>query len=503
MSSSKNSRQYVHLRSQSGPIEIRLLDKTLKNIATGYGELRRQVQPGIYLLQFSSGANKKEQFITVEPGQGYEDFKISIPIYSAAPLFGLVAQKEPQLHTLAATSKQPQKRLGKGGRLLLFIRNQSDRRELPIELSGLDLINGNDHKILCNLQEEAKHNIKVGCASLCVDVDPGGYLLRWHNKRHSRWSVVQDRNSIVDQPLWVQPGWITALFLNTNIQRNNKARMTGMSVHMRNLKLGFEDIGEEITARSNQAYQLALNSLVSGETLVPEDITQIILENPYSNPLLGILCAHSILQKNEPRWTVFDTVVRHLFKYIPAHPDIVALRLLGKYFRQDSSRTRSGTIAWPPMIYAGYRGLINREWDEGGLIKPSSIADYAAAQLLPQGPWTVWASIGKTKTIELVKSKKDLPKADRVQQIIDQLGKDVRNSIQLGLDENENRNLPESFKKNKDPAIDQVVDFLRHMRSGDKWPSAKNIANQIRQTGLPISTVLRSLKQIKKLNKNQ
>ena len=57
MSSSKGqARCKVHIKSQSGPLEIQLLDHQLRPVATGYGELLSRVPAGLYMLQYSAGS---------------------------------------------------------------------------------------------------------------------------------------------------------------------------------------------------------------------------------------------------------------------------------------------------------------------------------------------------------------------------------------------------------------------------------------------------------------
>ncbi len=499
MSSSKRSiRQQVHLRSESGPIEIKLLDKELQLVASGFGELKQSVDPGLYLLRFESGADEQERFITVAPGEDYEDLAVSLPIRSAAPLAGTGGFDEAQSRAVAACSLQPNSVIGEGGRLLVFVRNAGEHRSQPIDLSEMDIRNSGGER-LAEPGEIAVRSADEGWACCSIDVPEGGYVVRWHNKWHSRWDAAKIKSNVVDQSMWVQSGWTTALFLNTDSRRGFRPRMTGMSVHMRRMEHGFQHMSDGVASRINQVNQLAINSLIYGDSLVPTDLVELVLDREHGNPMLGILGAHALLQEYAPRWSYFDAIVRTLFKIVPTHPDVVALRVLGKEFRRDKSHTRSEMISWPPMIYAGYRGLIDRDFAEGGLIDPESHADKVAVRLLPQGPWTIWTHVEAAVADAGAAVESVLREKETVDRILKEVQKRLRSKSRAAVAEIGKPDSVSDTASKADPAVGQVADFLDTMQRGKQWPDAKTIASQISQVGLPVSTVVRALHTMKGL----
>lgn len=500
MSSSRRQfTQHVRLRSKSGPIEIKLLDNQLQLVASGFGELQRKVDPGLYLLRFESGTDEEERFITVSPGEDYEDLNISLPIRSAAPLVGTGGFDEAQSRAVERCSLQPDRDLGRGGRLLIFVRNSNKHRTSEINLSDLE-IRDSEGEFLVSPDEIAVRSPAEGWASCSVDVPEGGYVVRWRNKWHPRWDTANFKSDVVDQSMWVQSGWITALFLNTDSRKGLRPRMTGMSVHMRRLRTGFVHASDSVAKRVNQVNQLAINSLIYGDALVPTDIVELVEDQEHGNPMLGILGAHALLQEYSPRWSVFDGLVRALFKVVPTHPDVVALRVLGKEFRRDKSQTRSEMISWPPMIYAGYRSLIDRDFEEGGLIDPDSHADNVAVRLLPQGPWTIWTHIEEQASEDEALVESFLPEPVNVERILEEVEKGLRSRSRVAVAGFGEQEVVSEMQVRTDPAVGQVVSFLEKMQVGEQWADATTIANQISQVGLPVSTVVRALRQMKNID---
>jgi hypothetical protein len=146
-------------------------------------------------------------------------------------------------------------------------------------------------------------------------------------------------------------------------------------------------------ARVNQALDLALSGLRTGRQVVPDDLLELLLGSKFQNPMLGIVGAHAILQRQPRDWKTFDVVVRNLETLIPGHPDVAALRLNGALLRTGKVVTRA-RLGWPPMLRAGYTALIECDWTgSGDLIADGSVAERAAGMLLPESPWSCWIAL--------------------------------------------------------------------------------------------------------------
>ena len=391
MSSSRNEAEcVVHIKSQSGPLEIQLLDHQLRPVVSGYGELVAHVPAGLYMLQYSAGQVLKQEYIKVLPDRPYEklDFYLTFP--SAAPVSGSSSAHD--YHATMArklTLHEPRIRYGAGGCLMIFARSTDGDGRAPVKLDRLSLWDGQMRQ-LSHLGSDARALRHRGLGRVLPAVNPGGYTLRWHALRSSRWSRNSREPLAINQSLWVGKGWITIVFIGHSSHSEELDRQ-GASIHLARIGTGFKPYSEP---RMNQALELALSGLRTGASVVPGDLLELLLHAKFQNPMLGIIGAHALLQSRDTNWSLFQTVVDNLAKpeMISGHPDVIALRLMAKLKRKDESPTDAPPISWPPMLYTAYRGLIARDWQEPNRISEGSVAQLAASRLLSQSPWSCWVA---------------------------------------------------------------------------------------------------------------
>ena len=393
MSPSKSTKSSIHLRSISGPVEMRLLNHQYQTVALGYGEIQQEVPPGLYRLEVNAGATQTREHISIEPGERIENLNVSVPFPSAAPIPGTSTGNEQHGRQAAKLSRHPNKAYGKGGRLVLFFRNMDKEENWPIDVLPLSLRDDSFREV-GNLPEDVIRNEGEGWVALAANIKPGGYVLRNTRRMRKSWGSAGSEGESVDLSLWVSKGWITILFIPSWKGRTVPS-LRNSSVYMAELRQGFD---YDILARdlSSQqvglASELALIGLRQGRPMVSHTRLRSMLQSKFRNPMLGILGAHALLLESEPRWSLFDTVVRSLKKLIPDHPDVTALHILGKQRRDKGSRSLVDPVLWPPLLYTSYRALIARDADEPGLIEDSSPADKIASHLIPDTPWTFWKS---------------------------------------------------------------------------------------------------------------
>jgi hypothetical protein len=317
----------------------------------------------------------------------------------------------------------------------------------------------------------------------------------------------------VDQSLWVSDGWLTMVFIGYRSQSGQLERQSA-SIHMARLGLGFQP-GPDIwairnnhaskwelkEARINQALDLALGGLRTGSQVVPDDLLDLLLGGKFQNPMLGVVGAHALLQRRKRDWKLFDVVVQNLEKLIPGHPDVAALRLCGKLLRGKESRTKVEPLAWPPMVYAGYKGLIECDWKEqGNLVVDESMAERAAARLLPETPWTSWLALEPESETVHFKPKILLPLVESVaRQAADpqaKLGKALRKLIS-SFEKLATVKSPEPSGDLLDPAVQRVSHYLASLKQmGESAYLTTLSLDTFRQTGLPVAAVERAIQTL-------
>jgi len=484
----------VYVKSKFGrPLVIQLLDHGLRSVATGYGELQAKVPTGLYLLQYNAGSAQEQTYIRVTSDKPYHNFELELPIPSAAPIAGGSTTHEYHAYPASQLSLHPNQVYGLGGCLMIFASSVDGDGRAPVKLDSLSIWNS-DTLLISNLAETAERSDQEGWAGLCSLVAPGGYTLRWRAASSSRWSGSRSEPQDIDQSLWVARDWITIVFIAHDSSRQELNRQ-GASIYMAAIGEGFVPFTDPNQERVNQALELALSGLRAGNSVVPDDLLQLLLETKFNNPMLGIIGAHALLQRRKPDWKLFYRVVRTLERLIPGHPDVIALRLLGKLTRNDESKTRVPSLKWPPMVYAAYRGLIARDWHEWNRVVEGSVAERAAAQLLSQGPWSCWIALND----QITTGRRPSAVRPRNKSVMNHRV-DSQSELDVVLREIASRSSSTQTKSMQrqdelaDPAVKQVSRYLYGLGQFETDFDLSTLSfDQLRQVGLPVASVRRAI----------
>ena len=404
-----NFESAISVTSAFGPIRIELYDQHATRLARGFGQLQHIVPPGVYSLRYGSGVDFREELIRVVRGQTVErhiDHKIS----TAAPISTSVTSHEFHRGAAENLSRNPTP-VQPGGRagLMVFARVVDGDGRGPISMHGLRLLDSS-LKEICSLEAAQFQHPNDGWAGACLEVAPGGYALKWTDGSDlSSGGVLQS--------LWASKEWTTILFLGYGVPPNEVFAegdvpsgqvlfRQAASIHMAPFDAGFKAGPDALhiksqpldwesrEARVGQALDLALLGLRNGSTVVPDDLLDLLLQSKFGNPMLGIVGAYALLQRRSPDWPRVNLVLSNLDRLLgPGHPDVSALAAMGLNAGDPQPSVRPTPVAWPPMLSAGYRAILDRDWrDPQELIQPGSQAALAAPALQPEFPWTCWAT---------------------------------------------------------------------------------------------------------------
>jgi hypothetical protein len=288
---------------------------------------------------------------------------------------------------------------GTGGGLMIFVRTVDGDGVSKVPIEQLALHDAHMREV-GNIALEAERDQERGWACWSARVDPGGYALRWQKESARRGTRA------IDQSLWVSADWLTIMFIGYRSEFGILERESA-SIHMALLDVGFQP-GPELSrihenqaseedlkgARINQALDLALGGLRTGNQVVPDDLIDLLQDGKYQNPMLGIVCAHAILRRHPRDWNTFDLVLQNMETVIPGHPDVVALRVLRQMLLAEDDVKSTTPVSWPPMLSTGYRGLVDGDWlKPGKTFVDGSMAESVAVALLSESPWTYWLEL--------------------------------------------------------------------------------------------------------------
>jgi hypothetical protein len=146
--------------------------------------------------------------------------------------------------------------------------------------------------------------------------------------------------------------------------------------------------------RTTQATELALAGLRERRAVLPPDLLDLLLDEKFRDPMLGVLGAHSLLLAAEIDRPRLELLLGNLQAMLPLAPDVIALKALCEEagVRTDEAPGSHGQLCWPPMLLVGYTALIRLDARaEGSLIASGSSAQTAASRLAGEGIWTSWS----------------------------------------------------------------------------------------------------------------
>ncbi|MCB1032474.1 MAG: helix-turn-helix domain-containing protein, partial [Acidobacteria bacterium] len=364
-----------------------------------------------------------------------------------------------------------------------------------------------------------------GWAGLCADLDPGGYALECPLPPYPHSG--SRGQELIQQTLWVAPGWTTLVFLPC-LPGRRLPSLELASVHMAEIDAGFEPYEAE-ARQVNLAAELALNGMRTSQRLVPDDLLNLLLHAKFKNPMLGILGAHVLLQGPKTKWQLFDQVVENLKKMLGEAPDCTALEVLGQG-RRRSETVSFSAVSWPPMLAAGYRALIAHDSDSPGLIEDGSVADHAAAVLHTSWPWSRWTRLEPEVLQELddsggfemavgeepwnppwgealrtrTSTTRGAGVLGGVRSMDERAGESPTNEaarelLRQWLMERETEGKLIFPRKGEGPAVAQVTEYLQRMAEQSTYGDGRadlsrlTLSQLSRRVGLPVSTVRRAV----------
>ena len=374
-------------------IQVSLVDSTFNEVATGIGGLRAtELPPGIYQLRLSAGTVADSRLISLSAGQEYTEVaELAFP--TAAPLPGSstwdprheLAAEEASQHIVNSSQWGED---AEGG-LLVMARGTGESQAFanPPELELIRrtaLTPAGDVPTAFgerSIADKWIHGSGPDWVVRAAAVEPGGYGLR-----------VRQGDDYLEQAIWVAPGWQTLVFFPADGDRVQLRRaaisMTGISAPWK----------PAFALASAQASELALAGLREHRAILPSNLLQLLLEGKFTDPMLGVVGAHSLLLSPTMDFEQFDVVVHNLRRLLGRLPDVAALEVLGAEARMAAGEHRAELpeqqlprIDWPPMLLSGYAALVRHDaFVGGGSIVPSSPAEMIAGRLRGNSIWTAW-----------------------------------------------------------------------------------------------------------------
>lgn len=377
--------------------EIFLVDAGFRRLASAVGELRAEVEPGLYKLRFRSGDTMADQLVEVSPELPPGEDEILVrgePLRFASALPMPDTRTSHEYHQAAWSHAWDAPDLGFGtGSLLFVLARDADRR--PDERAhhrpwqGLSL-RDLDGRVLLDFAQAPRRDERFAYASANVELAPGTYVLR----------VETELDGVLEMPVVTCAGWQTQVALRSRtLSRPGPAfreetRERGRSVRRADLSgatvlMGRPGYRADPSGGQDRLTELARIGLVQGRsTLRPDDLRSLLWAK-YENPMFGLYGAHLLLQGGEPDIDLLHTVVGNLETLVGGHPDVAALRLA--LARHDGEALPDGLrFETPPMLVRGWRQVVEASQDWPELVPAGSFAARVATSLVSGPHWLIW-----------------------------------------------------------------------------------------------------------------
>jgi len=346
-------------------VAFTIVDGTFQAVARGVGTLDVTLLHGLYEIATRAGGSVETQLISLEPGEVWRREGITAGVYGAAPLPG--SRTANAMHAAAAesASRWVAAEPGPPSGLVVVVRR--------LEPGGSEL----HHEQLILLDRELRPvpewiwtaDQGAGIATASHRLEPGPYVLRLRQPK--------GHGPQLDQTVWLSEGWQTLVFCPNGPER---PAVEDSSVHMCRLTDAFPGANAGLAA----AVEIATSGLRQGLPLVNADLLELLREQDFANPMLGITGAHALLL--QPELGDYCAVVAELRTLLPEHPDVIALAT-----HPSCAPAGLPPVSWPPMLGASYdRLLLPADRLDPDVILDGSVAERVAGYVVQRGPWLCW-----------------------------------------------------------------------------------------------------------------
>lgn len=371
--SGSESKPKLRAFSDDDGVQITVLNQKLETVGSGVKALEVDLSPGLYEARFEAGSSVREHLVSLEPGSGLTIVhQEQMPFASAAPLAytrGRIAEQS----KAAARLSRESRRLGLGGQLFVFARDE-DLRARSNPARGLKLLTS-EGKEVGDIQADGRSgggSAQPPWAGCNYQLRAGPWKLRGRVEGFG-W---------VEQIVFVSPQWQTQVFLQRRSLHPGRGRwpdLADASVLMAETKNGFQPERAEM-----RATELARQALRDRRISVPRGDIEAMVFKKKKNPMLAIYGAHLMIQSEKPDRDLLDSAIERLRSLVGDHPDVMALALW------LDPNAEVGSFAMPPMLLSSWSIVVAATARRPELVPRGSLSALISQRVLGGGPWLRW-----------------------------------------------------------------------------------------------------------------
>jgi hypothetical protein len=381
----------VNLTCEFPGAELLLINGQLELVARDVGKLEKSITPGVYTARVRIGNAERDEPLVVRPDIPVTRTLSAPKVASAIPLEGSASSHE--YHQDAARSAAAPAALAldpaADAEIFLLLREWTAGGQGRHELGGLA-----EYLALCAADGSELHRYDTSpvtmpggdrAVAIALGVKAGFYRLR---------SIVGDL--ILELPIYALKNWQTQIYLlSVPCERDGKPTpdFARASILWSRPRSGFHP-----ESRDLQLLEAARIALESGQGGITDEALRDFLFEKFENPMLGLLSAHALVQRNRIEPALLTTVIDNLERTIGPLPDLLALKLA------VDPNAELPTIELVPMLRRSWVALLERSVDQPTLIKRRSLAERVGSCVTGQSIWMVWRELrsGSSPALESV-----------------------------------------------------------------------------------------------------
>jgi hypothetical protein len=456
--------------------EVRILDDTLREVASGTHELKVELEPGIYQVQARIPGDVTQKLVAVEAGSTVSVNDLKLRYDSSTPLGQAESSHEYHEGPAYALSRQTHKSVGTDPKARLFLFARTKGKEDKRDQKPSFTLRDNKAKPIVKFPEVGDINLDDGWLALSLNMPAGIYSIEQEVPGQGKRG----------QALFVEDNWQTQVFAPWH----ESSDFGLAAIYMRPKWEGFEPN----YFWEYQRTEAALQGLAHGKLVLSPNWVEDFLYGKFNNPMLGLIGTYALLDQETIDYERLRIIAQNLLQLLPHSPDAKLISLLAEL--KDQWPPPVPKNGWPefedpPLFAAGTDRLIRL----ASVIKELCPADSWLARISPLmtagSAWTRWES-GITTPKAVTRLQTEL------RTVVDRHVDILAEGINFPL-------IPKSIVKNLLRAVFQggsapIIKTFKQYRI--KLPafidqSSKDMAKELApRAGLPLSVVEEVMKQL-------
>jgi hypothetical protein len=380
----------LRISSASRLALLRVMDPYRREVAIDRGELDRQLERGIYLVEAQLPGARVEREIIIRPGDDVEIAFDDLAPASIAPFRAPPGSSPAQVAALDTFDSHAT--VGKGsGRLVVYSQtlDGSGRSEAPV----FTIRNAAGRPISGSAQAAVKAG--EGWTAQTINLDQGTYSIEQDVPGYGRRA----------QAVFVSDGKQTQLFMEWDDRMLFERAFAFIATDDTRFTAGDAQHSFDRT-------EAAFDAMASGAYILSPQDEREFLEGKFKDPMLGLIAAYSRISRGATDYDFLGVIANNLQMLLPGSPDAQLIDLIARMKGappEDFAANHTVTpITEPPMFAIGTGLLMDLAARIEPLVPVDSNAAGIAVRRTTGSAWTRWsldtsAADAETQVEELAK----------------------------------------------------------------------------------------------------